>query len=140
METFRACPGCNLFPQFHDLMHAYKIAQLISRSQAKPADLPLGPLTGIPKGFDFFDRPIEADLSGLEFNIQLGPQISPELTLQSDFLPSRILDISQFIQELLPITGPTFVKEGRFDLASNRVGMMDTEIVQQMMSGIGLMG
>ena len=140
METFRACPGFNLFPQFHDFSHAHKIAQLISRSQAKPADLSLSPLTGIPKGFDFFDRPIEADLSGLEFDIQLGPQITPELTFQPDYLPSRVPDISQFIQELLPITGPTFVEKRGFDLASNRVGMVDTEIVQQMMSGIGLMG
>ncbi len=140
METFRARPGFNLFPQFHDFIHAYKIAQLISRSQAKPADLSLSPLTRIPKGFDFFDRPIEADLSGLKFDVQLGPQNSPELTFQPDYLSSRVLDISQFIQELLPITGPTFVEEGGFDLASNRIGMVDTEIVQQMMSGIGLMG
>ncbi len=102
MESFPACPGFNLFPQFHDLMHAYKITQLISRRQAKPADLSLSPLTGIPKGFDFFNRLIEADLSGLEFDIQLGPKITPELTFQPDYLLSWILDISKFIRDNSP--------------------------------------
>jgi hypothetical protein len=77
MKTLCPCPVFMSLPQLDDLMHAHKIAQLISRGKTKPADLSPGPRTRISKGFDFMDRLTETDLAGLKFDIQSGPQIAP---------------------------------------------------------------
>jgi len=57
-----------------------------------------------------------------------------------DQLLTWVLDVSLLIQELLPITGPPLIKERGFDLAANRVGMVNPNMIQNVVAGINLMG
>ena len=76
----------------------------------------------------------------MEFNIQYGSQNSPELAFQLNKLLARMPYVSQFIQKLLRITGPPFIKERRLDLTADWIGMMDSNMIQKVVAWIGLMG
>jgi hypothetical protein len=85
---------------------------LVSGCQRKTAYLTLSPFCGIPKDFDFLSALGQGYLTHLKLYIQRGSHVAPELTFQSDELLARILDVSELIQQLLGIAGPSLVKEG----------------------------
>jgi len=70
----------------------------------------------------------------------LRSQVSPETPFQTYHPLPCIGDVSQIIEKVLGITGPAFVEEGGFDLAPDRIGMMNPDMIQYVMARICFMG
>jgi hypothetical protein len=92
-------------------MTPHEITRLIPRCEGKTADLALGPLGRKSKGLDLFGSLLQRDPSSVEVDIQDRSQNAPELTFQSDDLLAWILYVSQLIEKLLRITGPSLIEE-----------------------------
>jgi len=119
-------------------MTTQKITGLIPRSEGKTAHLPLCPFPREPQVLYLARRLHETNPFGLELNIQNGPEGSPELPFELNELLARLIRVSELIQQLLGITCPSLVKQGRFHLPANGVRMMDSMVIQQMVARVGL--
>jgi hypothetical protein len=80
----------------------------------------------------------ETNPFGLELNIQNGPEGSPELPFELNKVLASLIRVSELIQKLLGITRPSLIKQGRFHLPANRIRVMDSVVIQQMVARIRL--
>ena len=119
-------------------MTPQEITGLISRSEGKTAHLPMCPLRRKPQVLYLARCLHETTPFRLELNIQSGPEGSPELPFKLNKLLARLIRVSELIQKLLGIARPSLIKQGRFHLPANRIRVMDSVVIQQMVARIRL--